>query len=138
MPNPFNPLDWLKTAQDWFAKTERSSGFRPFLIYLLLCFGAGIVLLSIAGERPMVEALGLVLIAIPALSFIPLYGWKSHADPDFCRSETHVQRLKKIELEAMGTESFQIDGEIIEQKAIAASIREPSALGDSSSAEGGA
>lgn len=114
MPNPFNPLDWLKSAQDWFARAERSSGFRPYLIYLLLSLGAGIALLTISENRPLVEVLAVSLIGFPVLSFVPLFWWKASSDPDFCRSETHIQRLKKFELEAMGTESRQIEGEIVE------------------------
>jgi len=125
LPNPFNPLDWVKSAQDWFAKTEKSSGFRPFLIYLLLCLGAGVVLLVAFPDRLFVDIIASILIVVPVLSFVPLYAWKSHRDPDFCRSETHVQRIKKYELEAMGTESKQIAGDIIEQVSIVASIKEP-------------
>lgn len=125
LPNPFNPLDWVKSAQDWFAKTEKSSGFRPFLIYLLLCLGAGISLLIAFQDRIFIDALAAILICVPVLSFVPLFAWKSHKDPDFCRSETHVQRIKKYELEAMGTESKQIEGEIIEQTSIVASVKEP-------------
>ena len=135
MPNPLNPLEWVKSAQDWFAKTEKSSGFRPFLIYLLLSLGAGIVLLSAFQDRVLIDALAAMLIGVPVLSFVPLFAWKSHKDPDFCRSETHVQRIKKYELEAMGTESRQIDGEIIEQISIVASVKEPLAI-DRESNEG--
>lgn len=130
LPNPFNPLNWIKSAQDWFTRTERSSGFRPFLIYLMLSLGAGVVLLTILQDRIFVDVLAFVLIAFPVLSFVPLFLWKALSDPDFCRSESHVQRLKKYELEALGTESRQIQGEIFEQKAITASVKEPHTEGD--------
>lgn len=128
MPNPLNPLDWLKSAQDWFSRTERSSGFRPYLVFFLLSLGAGLVLLSIFPNRPFVELLGLLLIGVPAACFVPLYAWKAHCDPDFCRSETHVQRLKRIELETMGSETRQIEGEVLEQQSLTASESEPSSL----------
>lgn len=128
MPNPFNPLDWVKSAQDWFAKTEKSSGFRPYLIYLLLSLGAGVTLLVAFQDRIFIDVLATILIGVPVISFVPLYAWKSHKDPDFCRSETHVQRIKKYELEAMGTESRQIEGEIVEQASVVASVREPLAI----------
>lgn len=125
MPNPFNPLDWVKSAQDWFAKTEKSSGFRPFLIYFLLSLGAGITLLFAFPDRLLVDVLAVILVSVPVVSFVPLFAWKAHQDPDFCRSETHVQRIKKYELEAMGTESRQIEGEAIEQASIVDSVNEP-------------
>lgn len=84
----------------------------------------------ISKDRPLVEGVALLLIAFPVLSFVFLYFWKAHSDPDFCRSETHVERLKKIELEAMGTESLQIDGEIFEQEAITTSVKEPVFIGN--------
>lgn len=137
MPNPFNPLDWVKSAQDWFATTERTSGFRPFLIYLLLSLGAGIALLSAFQDRLFIDVLAAILIGVPVISFVPLYAWKSHYDPDFCRSETHVQRIKKYELEAMGTESRQISGEILEQSSITALIKEPLVIDHESNDGGG-
>jgi hypothetical protein len=96
MANPFYPLDWIKSAQDWFVKTERSSGFRPFLIYQLLSMGVGISLISLFSARPMVEIVELILIVVPVLTFVPLFAWKAHSDPDFCRSETHIQRLRSL------------------------------------------
>lgn len=137
MPNPFNPLDWLKTAQDWFSRTERSSGFRPFLIYLLLSSGVGIWLLNISQGRPVLEYLAIALIGFPMLSFVPLFCWKAHVDPDFCRSESHIQRLKKIELEAMGTESRQIDAEVWEQQTITSSVQELPTIESSSDGRSG-
>lgn len=128
MANPFNPLDWLKSAQDWFTRTERSSGFRPYLVFLLLSFGAGLALLSLYPNRPTVELIGLLLMAVPAACFVPLYAWKAHIDPDFCRSETHVQRIKKIDLEIMGSEMRQIEGEVLEQRSLTASEKEPQPL----------
>ncbi len=79
-------------------------------------------------DRIFIDVLATILIGVPVISFVPLYAWKSHKDPDFCRSETHVQRIKKYELEAMGTESRQIEGEIVEQASVVASVREPLAI----------
>lgn len=114
MANPLNPLDWLKSAQDWFAKSEKSSGFRPYLIYLLLAYGMGISLLSFFSGRPLITEAALLLILVPSVAFIFLYSYKSHQDPDFCRSETHIQRLKKIEVETLGTETKQLPPDIID------------------------
>lgn len=84
--------------------------------------------------RLSVEIVGLLLIVLPTVYFIPLYTWKAKADPDFCRSETHIQRLKKIELEMMGSEMHQIKGEVLELTAKLES--EPLALKDNGSKGG--
>ncbi|QOY69541.1 hypothetical protein [Pseudomonas sp. OST1909] len=125
MSNPFNPLDWLNSTQEWFTKAERSSGFRPYLIFVMMSFVAGISLLVAFPERQTIEIAGLTLMLGSAASFIPLYYFKAVKDPDFCRSETHVQEVKKIELEMMGSESKPIKGEILEHKALTESISEP-------------
>lgn len=128
MPNPLNLLDWLKSAQDWFSKTEKSSGFRPFLIYLLLSIGAGIAILASFPTRPFLDLLALLLIGVPVATFVPLFAWKAHTDPDFCRSENHVQRIKKYELESMGTETKFIPGEVFEQQLLPP-VKEPPQVG---------
>lgn len=133
MPNPFNPLDWLRTAQDWFTRTERSSGFRPYLIYLIFSAGLGAVLLAFF---PTIELFALTLIGLPIFCFIPLYVWKAGCDPDFCRSETHIQRLKKIELEMMGSDMKPIEGEVLEQRLLSATEKEPAVLDNLSGKEG--
>jgi hypothetical protein len=43
MSNPVNPLDWIKSTQNWFRKTELSSGFRPYLIFLVIYYGFSII-----------------------------------------------------------------------------------------------
>lgn len=114
--NPFNPLDWFSSAQDWFAKTEKSSGFRPYLIYLILVFGISIYLLSFLGHVKYVNTIALGMIVVSSLLFIILYFLKSLTEPNFCRSEIHIQKIKKIELEAMGNESNKIKGQALELK----------------------
>ncbi len=116
MPNPFNPLDWIASAQDWFSKTEKSSGFRPYLIYLILAFGISICLLSFFSHIKYVSEVALAIISLSVLAFIVLYFIKSFSDPNFCRSESHIQKIKKYELEYMGNESNQIEGRILEGK----------------------
>ena len=112
MTNPFNPLSWFESTQNWFTRTELTSGFRPYLVYLFLCLATGITLLSCFSQ---LETLASFLIGAPILAFIPIFCWKAHTDPGFCRSESHVQQLKKIEMEMMGSESQQIDSELLEQ-----------------------
>ncbi len=116
MANPFNPLNWVTSAQDWFTKTERSSGFRPFLIYLILAFGISICLLSFFSHVQYANEIALGIIVISMLSFIILYFLKSFTEPNFCRSESHIQKVRKIELEAMGNESQQIESHVLESK----------------------
>ena len=115
MSNPFNPLDWLRAAQDWFARTERSSGFRPYLIFLIIVAGISITLLTAWGHIPGVRETALVILSISVGGFIVLYGVKAFQDPDFCRSETHVARMRRLEVETMGSESHVVSAEVIEQ-----------------------
>jgi hypothetical protein len=110
--NPFNPLDWLKSTQDWFARSERSSGFRPFLIFMLITFGLSLALLAAFGDRDDVRQVALILPLGVAASFVILFAIKSLQDPDFCRSETHIRQMKKLEL--MGSESEALPGEVVE------------------------
>jgi hypothetical protein len=114
MPNPFNPLDWISSAQDWFTKTERSSGFRPYLIYLILSFGISLCLLTFFGHVQYANETALGIILVSVLAFVIIYSLKSFTEPNFCRSESHIQKVRRIELEAMGNESHQIDGIVLE------------------------
>lgn len=115
MPNPFNPLDWVKSAQDWFVKTERSSGFRPYLIYQIICFGMGLTLLTWFRGIDEIKYLAWLLVGGPTIGFLLLYGIKAFQEPDFCRSETHIQTMKKYEIEMLGTETHVYDAEVIEK-----------------------
>jgi hypothetical protein len=53
-------------------------------------------------------------ISLPIISFIVLYFIKSFTDPNFCRSETHIERLRQIDREPLGSDVKQIDTRIIE------------------------
>src|SRR5687768_5014133 len=99
MANPFNPLDWIKSAQDWFTKTERSSGFRPYLIFLILNYGLCIVLLSVFHDIPEVRGLAVWMMGGGTLGFVALFAVKSFQDPEFCRSETHIEKVLRLRLE---------------------------------------
>ena len=128
MPNPFNPLDWLKSVQDWFSKTEKSSGFRAYLIFILVDFGMVICLLSLFKDIKYVPEVSLGMIVFPVVVFVMLYFIKAFTDPDFCRSESHIQKVRKLELEMMGSEIKQNDGEIIESELMAKSSKGPHRL----------
>ncbi len=125
MRNPLNPLDWLNNAQQWFSRTEKSSGFRPYLIYLILCLGFALVLLYFFPQSHSIEYVALLLIVVPTISFVPLFAWKAKSEPNFCRSESHVQRMMKLELEMMGSESKQISAEELEQISLTDATKAP-------------
>lgn len=118
MSNPLNPLNWLKTAQDWFTKTERSSGFRPYLIFLMLIFIFSLICLFSFQRSEIIINFSLVIVGITILCFIVLFAIKCFQDPEFCRSEKHVEVMKKIELEKMGTEQKQIDAQIVDNEQV--------------------
>jgi hypothetical protein len=54
-----------------------------------------------------------------------VFAIKAFTDLNFCRSERHVERLAKIEMEKMGTEKLSISVEEIEAEKL-----EPSAISD--------
>jgi hypothetical protein len=115
MANPFNPLNWLRTTQDWFAKTERSSGFRPYLIFLIIVAGISFSLLLFHGSVPGVREAALLILEATIASFIVLFAIKAFQDPNFCRSETHIERMKRLEVESMGSESNMLSAAVIEE-----------------------
>lgn len=96
MPNPINPLEWLRLAQDWFRKTERSSGFRPYLIFLLLLFGFAIVIQTFFPQTPLAQNIVPLLIEIAVGAFVLVFAVKAFQDPNFCRSEKHIENVKRI------------------------------------------
>ena len=130
MANLLNPLDWLQGAQDWFVRSERSSGFRPYLIYLILCFGFSLVLLILFPESEVILFLAAGVIIVVVIGFFLVYCVKAFQDPDFCRSETHVQKMKRIELETLGSEDRAIEAEVLEQQLLDRATKETRALED--------
>ncbi len=73
MHNPFNPLDWVHAAQNWFSKTEKSSGFRSFLIFLLIFFGFTIIVLGFFGNVESMVNCVVYLVYISVGSFLLLF-----------------------------------------------------------------
>jgi hypothetical protein len=116
MSNPLNPLDWLKATQDWFSKTERSSGFRPLLICTIVSFSFALILLFGFPGSALVQIFAICLAAFPLAGFVITYVVKAFTQPDFCRSERHVQRMRQIEMEQMGTDQQQIDARDVESE----------------------
>ncbi|EON2012296.1 hypothetical protein ACNGYR_002120 [Serratia marcescens] len=108
MSNPFNPLDWIQSTQDWFRKTEVSSGFRPYLIIVVMTLGLGFTMLILFRDDYLIKRVSLGLIVGPIMVISIVYFIKAFTNPDFCRSEKHVQVMRKIEIESFGTEQKQI------------------------------
>ncbi len=123
-----SPFRWIKAAHDLISKTEKSSGFRPYLIYLLVAFGAALVLIFGFPQSLPILILVISLISISALAFIVLFGIKMFQDPDFCRSELHIQRLKKIEMEKLGSEAMQIDAHVLDRAMLTEAVPDPPML----------
>ncbi len=96
--NPFNPLDWVQSAQDWFRKTEISSGFRPYLIFIILVFGFSIVALMLFHDIEAIQSFVINILYISIGSFILIFLVKSFQDPGFCRSEKHIENVKRMEI----------------------------------------
>ena len=98
MPNPLNPLNWVQSAQDWFRKTERSSGFRPYLIFLLIHAGFAIAILSAFRDVEPLCNFIVFSLYVSFGGFVILFAIKCFQDPEFCRSERHIETVKRLEL----------------------------------------
>jgi hypothetical protein len=61
-----------------------------------------------------IKYVALGTISLPVISFILLYFIKSFTDPNFCRSESHIERLRQIDREPLGSDVKQIDRNVIE------------------------
>ncbi len=99
MPSPFNPLNWLRSAQDWFSRTEKSSGFRPYLIFLIIHVGFVITLLACFAKSDVTSHFAVNSLYLSFGGFILLYFVKALQDPGFCRSEKHIETVKRIEMQ---------------------------------------
>jgi len=109
MAGDSNIFGWLKSTQDWFRRTERSSGFRPFLIFILIYIGFIIFLLLFYSQvQAIARFIELSLYGVFG-AFIVLFAFKSIQDPDFCRSEKHIENVRRLELmEEKGDSTPQI------------------------------
>ncbi len=127
-PNPINPLTWVKGVQHWFGRTERSSGFRPFLIFLIILFGFSLVLFFSFPQSQTIQTFVIIALSLSIGVFLINFFVKSFQDPDFCRSEKHIQTIKKLELENLGSDMKQLDAEIVEMQLRTESVPESKAL----------
>jgi hypothetical protein len=94
----WNPFGWLTATQNWFSRTERSSGFRPFLIYLFMIFGFCFVLVAFFPQHPVTEGFCLLALVMSVSAFVVLFCVKAFQDPNFCRSEKHIETVRRLEL----------------------------------------
>lgn len=123
-----NPVDWLKTAQDSLLRHEKSSGFRPFLVLLIIICVFSYFLIKLFPQDKFVTHFALLFVGIAMVAFIVLFTIKSFQNPDFCRSEKHIETMKKIELESFGTESKQIDAKVFQNEALKGSVKDEKLL----------
>jgi hypothetical protein len=96
--NSWNPFDWLKATQNWFTKTERSSGFRPYLIYLIIHAVLACIFLTWFSQIEAITTFVVYSLYASFGAFIFLFGFKAIQDPNFCRSEKHIEAVKRIEV----------------------------------------
>ena len=101
--NPFNPLNWVRSAQDWFRRTERSSGFRPYLIFLIIHAGFALTILTWFRTVTAICDFTVNSLYFTFGGFVLLFAVKCFQDPNFCRSEKHIENVRRLELmEAKG------------------------------------
>ena len=92
--------DWMSffsAAQDAISRNERSSGLKPMLVALPVCLVAAIVFFRFAPEYAVPVFTVLVCVPVGVTFGVALV--KSFSDPDFLRSESHVE--KKLRLATM-------------------------------------
>lgn len=123
-----DPFGWIKSAHDLVSKTEKSSGFRPYLVFLVVVCGASLTMVFGFPDSVALRVAAVSLIAVSSMAFIVFFGMKAFRDPDFCRSELHVQRLKKIELEMLGSEAKQIDADVLDRAMLTEAVPDPPVL----------
>lgn len=85
-------------------------------MFLILTYVAGIAMLAAFSEFAEVRIFSMIFMGLGTLAFIGLFGYKSVTDPDFCRSEQHIQKMTKLELESFGTETELIDPQVVEDQ----------------------
>lgn len=86
------PKAW--SAMHKFLQSEKSSGYRPYLVYMGMTFTVGLPLCSFEATR----LIGELLIVVPACIFILHFIVMSFYNENFCRSEKHVETMKQIDL----------------------------------------
>ena len=81
-----------------------------------------------------IVALGIIVFS--AVAFIVLYFIKAFQDPNFCRSEKHVEYLQKMFLEQLGSDTEQFDAQVVELELERESVKDKRSLTSSRREEG--
>ncbi|MCC6969473.1 MAG: hypothetical protein IT434_04555 [Phycisphaerales bacterium] len=100
--------DWIRGAQEWLVKTQRSSGFYPLLFFVFLVLIGVAIVLSIAGATSYLSTIVVCVFVIVVLWFLVIYTIKAFQQPEFCRSETHLENMRRLEREPLGSKEEQI------------------------------
>jgi hypothetical protein len=122
--NP-DPLSWLRLAAGVVRQTDKSSGFYPLIVVFFLCLLAGISLLFWQRQDAGLKIFALSIITLPLLCFILVFAIKAFTDPNFCRSERHIERMAKVQIEMMGTEKIKLAAEEIQIEKLERPTMEP-------------
>jgi len=77
---------------------ERSSGFRPFFIFLGIVTPTCLTLAFFFKENKFVLTFSLVSLGISWFLFLLTYCIKAFSHPSFCRSEKHLETMKRLAL----------------------------------------
>jgi hypothetical protein len=119
----WNPFSWFRSAVGVVRQTEKSSGFHPMIVVFFLCLLAGTSLLIWNKQNLFLEIFAASLIGLPLLCFVVVFTIKAFTDPNFCRSERHLERMAKVEM--MGTEKMRVSAQEIEVEKLERPAIEP-------------
>ena len=108
----FAPFNWLRSAVGVIRQTDKSSGFHPMILTFFLCLLGAMPILVWNGGNALLEIFAVIFVSVPLLCLVIVFSIKAFTDPDFCRSERHIEHMAKIE--AMGTEELAVSATEIE------------------------
>ena len=94
-------MDWTTVVQG-LLKNHKSSGFHPYLTFFAIECSVCMICLWLFSHVPLIQYIALSLMALTMILFLVLYCIKAFNDPDFCRSESHVQQMTRLDIEKMG------------------------------------
>jgi len=76
------------------------------IVVFFLCLLAGTSLLVWNNQNVFLEIFASSIIAFPLLCFAVVFTIKAFTDPNFCRSERHLERMAKVEMLGSDKTSF--------------------------------
>ena len=100
-------VKFLKSTQNWFIKAEKSSGFRPYLIFLILLWSFGLIILRIVSGNTilLLFCIGFIYV-LPIIHFSFMYTFMAIKNPDFCRSERLPPKGKLLSITESHSSKF--------------------------------